>query len=130
MYHMKEEYMTGIDFIDIEHTKLFEIANHVYEIMKDDFIPDKYDYIVDILRELKEYTQYHFKHEEEYMKSIHYKKILSQLVEHRDFIEQLEALDLETIDAHQDETIYNLLEFLNDWLIHHICERDKLIGKQ
>lgn len=130
MYQMKDEYLTGIDFIDAEHTKLFEITNQVYEVMKNDFIPDKYDYIVEIIKELKEYTQYHFNHEEEYMKSIHYKKLLSQLVEHKDFIEQLDSYELEDIDSAQEETILNLLEFLNNWLVHHICESDKQIGQQ
>lgn len=128
MYEMKEDYLTGIDFIDAEHAKLFDIINKLYEIMKNEYVSDKYDYIIQVVNELKDYTQYHFSHEEEYMKSIHYKKLLSQIVEHRDFIEQLDSLDLATIDANQDQTIIDLLEFLNSWLVHHICESDKQIA--
>ncbi len=32
MYEMKEEYLTGIPFIDEEHAKLFEIADEAYEL--------------------------------------------------------------------------------------------------
>jgi hemerythrin len=74
MYEMKPEYYTGIDFIDEEHTKLFAIADEAYELLKNQFIPDKYDYIMKLIEELKDYTKYHFQHEEEYMNSIGYKK--------------------------------------------------------
>ena len=30
MYEMKQEYYTGIKFIDDEHTRLFAIANECY----------------------------------------------------------------------------------------------------
>jgi hemerythrin len=82
MYEMKPEYYTGIDFIDQEHTKLFEIANKAYEVLTNDFIPDKYDYIVEVINELRDYTKYHFSHEESYMNSISYKRIFSQKVSH------------------------------------------------
>ena len=60
MYEMKPEYYTGIDFIDEEHKKLFEIANTVYYLLIDEFIPDKYDYIMGLVNELKDYAKYHF----------------------------------------------------------------------
>lgn len=75
MYEMKDEYMTGIDFIDKEHRRLFEIAEETYRLKNDEFIPDKYDQIQNLLDELKDYTAMHFSHEEEYMQSIGYKKL-------------------------------------------------------
>ncbi len=129
MFEMKEEFLTGIDFIDEEHSKLFELANRLYEISHNQFIVDKFDYIVDIIVELKDYTKYHFKHEEDYMKEINHKKIFSHIVEHNDFIEQLDAIDTDLIDLVHEETITKLLSFLYDWLVEHISESDKLIGK-
>ena len=73
MYEMKEEYLTGIEFIDKEHRRLFEIAEETYQLKNDEFIPDKYDQIQNLLNELKDYTAMHFAHEEEYMQSIGYK---------------------------------------------------------
>jgi len=43
MYEMKPEYFTGIDFIDKEHARLFAIADEAYQLLKNEFIPDKYD---------------------------------------------------------------------------------------
>lgn len=128
MYEMKPEYYTGIDFIDQEHARLFEIANEGYELLMNQFIPDKYDYIVRVIEQLKDYTKYHFQHEEEYMDSIGYKRILSQKVAHNDFIDKLEEFDLDRIDEEQKASLLELLEFLNTWLIEHIFKKDKLIA--
>ncbi len=130
MYVFKDEYRTGIDSIDQEHIKLFEIADRAYEVLVDEFIPDKYDYIVEILNELTEYAETHFRHEEEYMMSIRYKKLISHRAEHVEFIEKISQYDLSEVDENQKGVILELLEFLNDWLIHHILENDKLIAQQ
>jgi len=130
MYEMKPEYYTGIDFIDKEHARLFAIADEAYELLKDQFIVDKYDYIMELIDELKEYTRYHFKHEEEYMNSIGYKRILSQKVAHDDFIEKIYEYDSERVDKNPKETLLELLDFLVTWLVEHISKADKLIGKE
>ena len=49
MYEFKEEYKTGIDFVDAEHQRLFEIAEDAYQLQQNEFIPDKYDNIIKIL---------------------------------------------------------------------------------
>ncbi len=129
MYEMKDEYLTGIEFIDNEHRRLFEIANEVYELSVNEFIADKYDNIKDVLRELREYTKLHFTHEEEYMKSINYKKIFSQIIEHKEFVDKLDELDIDSLDENSDEMISEILEFLTNWLVNHILYSDKQIGK-
>lgn len=129
MYEMKPEYYTGIEFIDQEHAKLFDIANRAYELLVNDFIPDKYDYIIEVVNELKDYTKYHFNHEEEYMISIGYKRLLSQKVSHEDFVEKLLEYRAEEIDERQRESLLELLEFLNNWLVEHILKKDKLIAE-
>ena len=129
MYEMKPEYYTGIEFIDKEHAKLFEIANECYELLTNEFIPDKYDYIVEVLQQLKDYTRYHFRHEEEYMESIGYKRLLSQKVAHNDFIDKLDNIDLSGIDEKQKEILLDLVDFLANWLVEHIFRKDKLIAE-
>lgn len=130
MYEFKEEFRSGIEQIDAEHKRLFEIADQLYKLMVDEFIPDKYDYILQVLNELKDYAATHFKHEEEYMMKIRYRKLISQKAEHDEFITKISEYDFDKIDENQRQVILDLLEFLNDWLIHHILESDKLIGEQ
>ena len=126
MYEMKEEYKIGVEHIDEQHKKLFELADKAYMLLKDEFSLDKYDKIVQILEELKEYTIFHFKSEEEYMESINYKRLFTQKIEHEKFIKTLEDIDLRHIDENQDESLVKMLNFLNDWLTEHILKKTSL----
>lgn len=76
MFEMKPEYYIGIDMIDQEHKQLFDYASEAYELLQEEFTPDKYDKIDAILEKLRDYTVKHFSDEEAYMESIQYKKIL------------------------------------------------------
>lgn len=53
MYEMKEEFKTGIEFLDEQHKKLFEIADKAYNLLTNNFTLDKYDSVVYIIEELK-----------------------------------------------------------------------------
>ncbi|WP_422446740.1 bacteriohemerythrin [Thermoanaerobacterium sp. DL9XJH110] len=127
MIRWKDEYRIGVEKIDEQHKKLFEIAGRAYDLLKNEFYIDKYDRIVEILNELKDYTVYHFNSEEEYMKSIGYRRFLSHKVEHDDFIEKINSVDFSKIDSNQDKYILDLLEFIVNWIDKHILGRDKLI---
>jgi hemerythrin len=122
MLKWKQEFETGIAQIDEQHKHLFEIGNKAYLLLEDKL--DKYDEIVAIIDELKNYTIYHFTFEEEYMKSIGYRKYLSHKVEHDDFINKIKAVDLEKIDEGQDEYLKNLIGFVFDWITDHILGKD------
>ena len=130
MYEMKDEYLTGIESIDKEHARLFEIAEETYQLKKEQFLVDKYDQVRDILCELRDYTKMHFEHEEAYMENIGYKKLFSQKVAHTEFIEKLEDWDLDHLDENSDAMIDEILNFLAGWLVDHILYSDKLIGAQ
>ena len=76
MYEMKPEYYIGIDMIDEEHKQLFKYADEAYELLHDEFTPDKYDKMDIILEKLRDYTVKHFADEEQYMESIHTRRCL------------------------------------------------------
>ena len=127
MIAWKEDYRIGVPVVDGQHQRLFELANAAYLLLKDELRVDKYDAIVAILGELKDYTVYHFKTEEEYMLAAGYKKFLSHKAEHADFIAKIEAVNLDAVDAEQDRYILDTLDFVCSWITDHILERDKLI---
>ncbi|AVK47461.1 MULTISPECIES: bacteriohemerythrin [Clostridium] len=127
MVKWKADYEVGVKLIDEQHEKLFEIADRAYKLLTNDFILDKYDRITEILGELKEYTIFHFKSEEEYMLSVGYKKFLSHKVIHEDFIKSIDNIDLHEIDLNQDESVKKILEFVVDWIDKHILNEDKFI---
>lgn len=127
-YEFTDEYLTGIAQIDEEHAKLFEIANQAYELLKNEFVLDKYDKIVAVLEELKEYTKYHFGHEEEYMKEQNYQHRFSQMHQHIDFVKKLESYDLKHMDENQQDSLLELIDYLAAWLQGHIKGADKRIS--
>lgn len=130
MFEMKEEFRTGIQKIDEEHEKLFEIGERVYTLLSDEYSTDKYDKIIQIIHELKEYTEYHFKNEEEYMASINYTGMFTQKVQHAEFIKLLNDVDLKKIDVDQDKAIMKLLKHISDWLVDHILKEDLKIKEE
>lgn len=127
-YEFTDDYLTGIELIDKEHGHLFEIANETYDLLKNEFVTDKYDRIVALLEELKDYTKTHFAHEEEYMKSINYQYIWSEIHQHRTFEKKLDDIDLKKLDDSQQEYILEILDFLTKWLSGHIKGADRRIG--
>ncbi|GMA97385.1 hemerythrin family protein [Pelosinus sp. IPA-1] len=127
MVTWEDKYAIGVESIDEQHKELFEIANRIYDLLKNDLITDKYDSIIEIIEELKNYTIYHFEAEEEYMKNIGYKKLLSQKVAHNDFLEKMESIDLDQIDNGHNEYLLGILDFVCEWLVEHIIKEDRLI---
>ena len=129
MYEMKDEYLTGIESIDNEHRRLFELAEEVYQLTINEFIADKYDRLTDILGELKSYALTHLEHEEEYMKEHNYKGLLSQIAAHNEFREKITDITLERNDDNAEEMVKEVLTFVTDWLVNHIYYSDKKIGE-
>lgn len=130
MFEMKEEYKIGVPHIDEQHKKLFEIGSRAYSLLKNSFSVDKYDKIVEIIEELGAYTVVHFRDEEEYMKSIKYRRLFTQKMDHAAFIKKVNEIDLKKIDHDQDEYIMGILNFVAKWLVDHIIEQDSKITAQ
>ncbi|WP_055668240.1 bacteriohemerythrin [Desnuesiella massiliensis] len=127
MIKWKDEYSIGVDRIDDEHKQLVKIANKAYEVLNNDFYTDKYDKIVEILKELEDYTVFHFNDEEDYMQQVGYKKFFSHKIEHEEFIQKIKNVDLNKMDYNQDKYLLEIVNFIVDWLVKHILEKDKLI---
>lgn len=127
MIQWKDSYSIGIESIDEQHKRLFAIANQAYELLKNEMLLDKYDQIVSILGELRDYTIYHFRFEEEYMAGIGYKKLLSHKVAHDDFISRIKGIDLDNLDEQQDQYLMEILDFIVQWIEQHILGMDKRI---
>ncbi len=132
MYEMKPEYFTGVDFIDTEHARLFELAQETYDLLQDTF-QYKTDQIIALVSELIDYTRTHFSHEEAYQKEIQYPYIKEHAAQHRQFEDSLMQIDLDNLSDdfdEQNETIENILNFLINWLVNHILKVDMLlVGK-
>ena len=126
------KYYTGIELVDREHRKLFEIIGEVNALIHNDLLHDKYDEIVRLLDELREYTKFHFEDEEAYMQKFNSPMLEAQKRAHQAFVDKLMSIDLdklEEIDDNQQEYLHELIEFLGGWLINHILKMDTQIAK-
>ena len=126
------KYMTGITLIDDEHRRLFEIIKETNDLIHEEFLHDKYDEIVRLITELRDYTEFHFSDEEALMTRIQYPGLNAQKRAHSAFIERLVEIDLNDLDEmddHQQEYLLDLIQFLLDWLTNHILACDQKIGK-
>ena len=126
------KYMTGITLIDDEHRRLFEIIKETNDLIHEEFLHDKYDEIVRLITELRDYTEFHFSDEEALMTRIQYPGLDAQKRAHSAFIERLVEIDLNDLDEmddHQQEYLLDLIQFLLDWLTNHILACDRKIGE-
>ena len=73
----KDKYQIGLEMVDQQHEKLFEIAGRIFDLVKTSDNIDKYDQIMEVIQELKDYTVFHFEEEEAYMEKSGYPKLMS-----------------------------------------------------
>lgn len=126
-----EKYKTGIEMVDEQHRRLFEIIKETDDLIHEQFLYDKYDQIMHLLSQLREYTASHFQDEEALMARIGYPGLEAQKRAHSAFIEKLVEIDLselDDIDDNQQAYLLELIQFLLSWLSNHILGADKKIG--
>jgi len=127
MLKWKDKYSVGNDSIDAQHKQLFAIGNAAYDLLKNDLSLDKYNKVYQLIEDLRQYTKYHFKWEEDYMLKINYQNYKEQKREHDNFIKKIDSYKLDNIDQNQDKYIEDILFFILNWILDHILSKDKLI---
>lgn len=130
VFSFTDKYKTGIEVIDTEHRQLFEIIRKTNEAVHSEVLHDKFDVIVGIINELKEYTIMHFRDEEEYMAKINYQGLEAQKYAHEAFVEKIETINFDEIDDNQQEYLEELIDYLLAWLTNHILKMDKRIPQK
>jgi hemerythrin len=125
MIKWKDEYALGVAEIDTQHQKLFEISNQAYALLRDKLTTDKFDQMVSIIDELKDYCHYHFQTEEAYMQRMGYADFPAHKKIHDDITEEIDAINLNPLDHSQDQAILGILDYLVNWISNHILVMDK-----
>lgn len=127
-----DKFKTGVPLIDDEHRRLFEIIKETNDLIHEQLLHDKYDEIMRLLSELRDYTEFHFKDEEQLMERISYPGLPAQKRAHTSFVERLVEIDLselDDMDDNQQEYLLDLIDYLLSWLSNHILGTDKKIGE-
>lgn len=121
----QDRYKVKVESIDEQHQKLVEILNELASSMS----KGKGREVLDrILSDLIEYTQVHFKSEEDYFDAIDYPQAAQHIKEHQDLLNQVLAFKADFDSGKLNLTI-DLMLFLKEWLLKHIKETDKELGK-
>jgi len=130
MFTFTEDCIIGIDELDNEHRHLFGLMGRAADLLRTDFVVDAYDRLKDIIGELEDYAENHFRHEEEYMEKIRDPEILHQRAQHDFFRDKMHSFSFADIDEveSQRKVLEELLEFLAKWLYQHIIGSDIMIG--
>lgn len=124
MFKWSEIYKTGIEEIDTQHKRLIEIGAKLEDMLAAGDSLDYYDYILETIEDLKDYTEYHFTYEEKRMEECGYAELGNHRIEHLYFIKRINKLSMQDIDSHQTSVITETLNFLAKWLFSHILQSD------
>ncbi|EHC7242975.1 hemerythrin family protein [Campylobacter jejuni] len=114
-----EKYSIHDTMIDIQHQKLFELADKVESAVYK-FV--KREELKEILTELFNYMKEHFNNEEQYMQEIHYPYLNEHKIMHKNIIRDMSYL-IQNIKTTYDlkEKLYTIM---SEWLLEHILYED------
>lgn len=125
MISWNSEFEVGVPDVDNQHKELIRIAALAQSLLTNNYRLDKFDEIVSIIEELKEYTKYHFAFEEQLLNTRGYKMLFTHIMEHRQFIDKVNSFDLRKVDEDQNEYLLDIVNFVAEWIKNHILEKDK-----
>jgi len=116
-----DNYSVGIKSIDEQHQKLVQYLQDL-----DIAIVQKNEKVIlhKILHDLYEYIDFHFQTEEKYFRSVNYPETEQHLIEHVNFMRKVNEFVQDYESGNTDISI-EIMSFLVDWLINHICGTDR-----
>lgn len=119
---------TGLADVDSQHRRLIDIINvlgslHAQGARAAELIP--------VLAELRDYTVYHFRHEEDLMQALPVDPTshAAHLKDHQGFV-KLVVRAGEMVATNPDDVVAHLLAFLVKWLVHHITGVDARMARE
>ncbi len=118
------DYSIGVDAIDRQHRKLFDISNRFYDAWRQHARRAALRRIFD---ELLEYAGYHFAEEERLMEQVHYPDLTAHHTHHEHLVDLVHRCRAQ-LEAGTPGADTQALEFVKTWLQSHVLEADREIG--
>ncbi len=110
-----------IDEIDQQHKKLIELLNTLYDAMSEG---KGRDVLADIIKELKDYTVYHFGTEEKYLREFNCDVYEEHKAIHDKFVNEVLEFEKKFLEGSLILSI-EVATFLKNWVSNHILGDDK-----
>ena len=117
----KDSYSVGIESLDLDHKKLLALLNQ-FNTAHDYDLGTAFER--QALKDLVDYTVYHFEREEAMMAEAGYQDLEAHKAEHQVMINKIKALDTKYAE-YGHEVFGEISSFLSNWLINHINGTDK-----
>jgi CRP/FNR family transcriptional regulator len=117
-------YRIGIEVIDEQHQRLFDISHRVYAACRGQARPARLCRLFD---ELLEYTRYHFAEEERLMERIGYPALAQHRANHEELVELVHHHRRQLAEDGPGAA-RRALAFVRAWLCAHVLDADKDIG--
>ncbi len=117
-------YRIGVDVIDRQHQKLFDISNRFYAAWR---LHARHAVLCRIFDELIEYTGYHFAEEERLMQQIDYPALPQHRANHEELVELVNQYRTQ-LKGRTTGAETQALEFVRTWLRAHVLDADRKIG--
>lgn len=111
----------GVRQLDEDHKKLIAMINELHDGM---LAGHSNEVVGSILRRLASYTVEHFGREEQYFTQTNYPGTAGHKREHEKLKQQVMA-EIQKFQAGNTALGMETLNFLRDWLKHHVMESDK-----
>ena len=111
----------GLNRLDDDHKSLIAIINRISESHESG---DTNGVVQQSLTALLRYTEYHFGREEAVLRAVGYENLNHHRDEHHRFIQELQDLRADFVQMDDATQKQRLLDFLKDWLTHHILIED------
>ena len=116
-----DKYSVNVSEIDNQHKKLVDLINKLHDAMKQG---KSKEVLSEIISELINYTDVHFKTEEKYFDKFNYPKSDAHKTLHKNFVDKV--LDFKNkYESGNAALSIEIINFLKDWLINHINGSDK-----
>ena len=116
-----EDMSMGVPLLDSDHKALIGFINNLQQCVD---AGDEKLVICDILDGLITYIAFHFAREESVMKACGYPGVEMHKKEHAAFVQQIHDFRVRCARESDSSMILKLLEFLKNWLDHHILIED------
>jgi hemerythrin len=120
-----EKYSVGVVQLDDQHKRMFATINKLLEAISTN-TPEVH--LGEIIDELLKYKKFHFATEEEYFREFDYEGAEDHIAKHHDFNNKLMSLK-EKYPEPTIEFAFELVDFLEDWLINHLMTVDQQYTK-
>jgi hemerythrin len=117
----KEEYSVHVQEIDQQHKRLVRLIFELFDSINKHSTKET---LGNILNKLVEYAGYHFATEEKYFDLFDYEDKEKHVDEHRKFVDKVVDFQKRYLN-HEVEISFELIDFLEDWLLAHLMESDK-----